>query len=477
MRQTLDQGNSSDSIQEIPCSRSPRSSRGGYLAQPKTRQVVYENRSMDPDDHKDQALLEFHRMNAMMTSEAEVQTDEELLQPLLCTLRRRKFSNVSGSQPRAGDSDRMEVAETTRRKSSSGSASSINSRKSGEGSGSLFQRKSSASSNTPTLGDNGSGMFGKPGGHSRSSSQSNNNRFDPSCAVSRSERSPLLGSDRGFPGDESTSEETLSEGEHDPGEDLEELLIGAGEYHNSFSSLCSSSNLDSTPDTRQAADRRAGVSPRGALVAYSGAELPASFCTNLAPRTRVIGRTSHPVDKPKMKAVSSGRAEPVAILTEQDITSTYTIPTESARRSQRTRDVQSVSPSSGYNSSSTVCAADDLSHVPEIRVSKATPKCERYGDPADVGSSYYSRLSSHEPLDQNIPPGPTYTSYPVGSEGGSTSRSKNDRQRSYSHETGSEDGVSTGTGMHSSDSITLFQQYLRNRGLDLDLTSVQSSDV
>ena len=122
-----------------------------------------------------------------------------------------------------------------------------------------------------------------------------------------SERSPLLGSP-GFVCDDTTSEETLSD-HGDPGdpEELEELLLGAGEYQGSFSSVASSTSYAkwNPSSKRSSSDSNAHVQvlPDRALFSYSNYVEPER--TYIADRIPVSKPKHHSYHKPQNSRDSS----------------------------------------------------------------------------------------------------------------------------------------------------------------------------
>ena len=233
------------------------------------------------------------------------------------------------------------------------------------------------------------------------------------------EQSPLLAAKRD---DDSTSEETLSETNEVNLEDLDELLSGVGPEEGSFPSVCGSDWHPGSHVT-QAESQRPRKSPpeRGHPTA-----LPLTFkFDDERPRIR-------PLDAPLLSSSPLRLARSAPVLVDPALESQYALATPHTHVAVPNVIIQQASP----------CPSDQSS-------------CS--GRSVDSGrpSAESRDLTFNSQEDLTPSPG-THTS---GYELTTTTHPRSRKPRP------------------TAEKVDKFQAYLRTRGIDLDLTSVQSSDV
>ena len=284
---------------------------------------------------------------------------------------------------------------------------------------------------------------------SRSSSQAYNT-MSQSPLLPGGERSPLLGSS-GYVCGDTTSEDSASDCDLGDPDDLEELLLEAGEYQGSFSSVSSNNtNTRWNPTSkRSSSDSTAHVHmmPERAYFSYHNA----STERDATPRITPIRKYSHGRMGPESADLGHNRPDtrltPLPLYKYEDRCPLH-----------ETKQVLSSTA------------------IPSIYVKHPTPQTSESEYLSEVTGSNSSFRTDFSGLASS-----------VNDSGHPMTASADSRQTSSTESSVSEDQICSGLSspadelpkqtIQKEDSVTKFQEYLRTRGVDLDLATVQSSDV
>ena len=382
----------------------------------------------------DQVVVETNRMGAL-TVDSAVQTDHELLHDMINGLRKRKVSSSTNKSEYSHCCGGGHV-------------------------GSGHSRTPSAS--TPS----GSIPLSDP----CSSTRANQYRKDASrafeaydshepralCAYSVSplhnDNSPLLAADRNVLGYASTSEETLGDGLAEPMHDLDKLLKDVEPSTGSLNSLLNSTtNLYSDSNASKASERTVVPSAQKQRTRSSSHSSAASLNAH-APTSRVHvskhskssqhqprdNQFTRPYNTQRLSlngsAASAPRNDAASQMTSHNVTSRAAIPRILVERASRSSS--DVSPDSGRPSD---CAFDSR------RTSLLSARADRTS----------AEISSMEDLSMCVSD-LSNTDSPVF------------LPADFKHK---------GNKEHASENTTEFREYLRNKGMKLDLNTVQSSQV
>ena len=320
-------------------------------------------------------------------------------------------------------------------------------------------------------------------------------------ASGNTEHSPLLSADERFACD-STSEETLSEGDYlDSMDDIEDLLSGAcSTYEGSFSSLCLA-EMDAPSQRRASAESGRGRGQKVTVLLHSHRESPGGdHNTSLSlPQAKApLASQDTLIDMSPLSPTSSTNIQQHFSSQSSLSTSAQICPVSKISDSVYTRPIP-PRPSPPSSLSEPRVKPRGILHgrhsIPEILVVRAPSSSSDNGSHNDggmlkarsvgggAGSSSSSSRSSLSEQGNDCKGLDCVTSTPdTGQDGAKSATKGNGNNTANRRSIGSPTDIlkmEMLPPLHrdNPDSVAKFQEYLRTRGLELDMKTVQSSDV
>jgi hypothetical protein len=302
---------------------------------------------------------------------------------------------------------------------------------------------------------------------------------DQSPLLASYEHSPLLSRDASFPAPGSTtSEETLSDPE-DTLNDIEELLSGACPHEGSFASLCTDSPVQVYPYKRPqslAYGLRTSVEPgeRSSKPTSPCSPVALTLPSSVIPRIDIQLASPCPNDS-RRNSGTSGKNSPPNVTT--NVSSSGQTNSSSKVPNSVTARVEMHTSPNVPNNASTSGQMNASSKVPN-HVS-TTVQMHTSPNPQSSSSNANSQApTTARPNTISTDTSPHTSSLPqsLKSSPRSSQSSSPPPDPSDTCYNGQEDGEDDG-GNRDANSVSKFQAYLRSKGIELDITSVQSSDV